>query len=70
MIVLLIIIIIILPNFCDRDFSETAQSILMTFGRVMGNYMNLIHFFAFLKFYFRSGDIVEFRFLKTNFVRE
>ena len=67
---IIIIIIIILPNFCDRDFSKMAESILIIFGRMIAHDMNLIHFFAFSKYHFRSGDIVEFRFLKTNFVRE
>jgi hypothetical protein len=67
---IIIIIIIILPNFCDRDFSELAGSILIIFGSMIGHNMNLIHFFAFSKYHFRLGDIVEFRFLKTNFVRE
>jgi hypothetical protein len=69
-IVLFIIIIIILPNFCARNFSKMAESILIIFGRIITHDMNLIHFFGFTKYHFRSGDIVEFRFLKTNFVRE
>jgi hypothetical protein len=67
---IIIIIIIILPHFCDRDFSELAGSIFIICGRVIGHNMNLIHFLAFSKYHFRSGDIVDFLFSKTNFVRE
>jgi hypothetical protein len=66
-VIVLLFIIIILPYFCDRDFSEMDGSILIIFGGVIGVYMNLIHFFAFLKNHFRSEDIVEFCFSKNEF---
>jgi hypothetical protein len=57
-------IIIILPYFCDRDFSEMAGSILIIFGRVIGVYMNLIHFLHFWKITFSQKILSNFVFQK------